>query len=122
MAYWTGAAYTLSVVAVFLDLIEWIQTFAMPDLMSCKSFDNLASSLVKFAAFGMIVGCGTLRSLDSLQNALCYNNDGARLLLLAEQHYYIYAVTIFMSAVGSFFEAPISALYGGKMQGGAYMK
>eukprot|EP00929_Paragymnodinium_shiwhaense_P087258 TRINITY_DN47494_c0_g1_i1.p1 TRINITY_DN47494_c0_g1~~TRINITY_DN47494_c0_g1_i1.p1 ORF type:complete len:249 (-),score=34.68 TRINITY_DN47494_c0_g1_i1:172-918(-) len=122
VAFWTAASYILACIGIFIDLVEWLQTFALPDIMSCKSVDNLASSLTKLLGFALVVGCGTVDVITGLQAALCYNTEGNLMLESAEQNYYLFAVVLFFSAMGSLAEAPISALYGGKLQGATYVK
>lgn len=122
ISWWTSAAYILACVGIFIDLIEWIQTFALPDITNCKSADNVVSSLIKLLGFGFVIGCGTLRVVKGLQAALCYNAEGNAMLDSAEMNYYFFCVVLFFSSMGSLLEAPISALYGGKLQGTSYLK
>merc|ERR1719356_919784 len=106
-------SYVLACIGVFLDLVDIITICTLPDAVIFKSGVNIFSSLMKWVAFGIVLGAGTSKFLLDLDTARCYNDEGAAMVTSAEAMYYSYASMIFISATNSLLLAPLSAYYGG---------
>eukprot|EP00929_Paragymnodinium_shiwhaense_P011522 TRINITY_DN117349_c0_g1_i1.p1 TRINITY_DN117349_c0_g1~~TRINITY_DN117349_c0_g1_i1.p1 ORF type:complete len:246 (-),score=42.37 TRINITY_DN117349_c0_g1_i1:84-821(-) len=115
-------SYIMSCIGIFLDLIDAITICTVPDLVIFKSGVNIFSSLMKLVAFGCVIGAGTQKFLVDLKEAQCYNADGMTMVTNAEGYFWSYAVVQVLSASLSLVVAPISAYYGGKLQGVPYVK
>merc|ERR1712151_17222 len=90
--------------------------FAFPNNVHCKSVDNIISCLLKLLAIGCLWGSGTYSLLSDLETAACFNTFGLDMINDAQVHYIIFACSIVFSSLASFSEAPLSALYGGKLK------
>merc|ERR1712176_1035850 len=88
----TSWGYFLSAMGIFLDLVDIITIFTLPDAVIFKSGINVLSSLMKFVAFGMVMGAGTQRFLADLKAAQCYDPDGMEMVSNAETMFFSYAV------------------------------
>lgn len=115
-------SYVLSCIGIFLDLVDVITICTVPDLVIFKSGVNIFSSLMKWVAFGVVLGAGTQSFLSNLSEAQCYNGDGMQMVSAAMGYFWSYAVVQVLSASLSLLLAPISAYYGGKLQGVPYVK
>lgn len=115
-------SFVLSCVGVFLDLIDVITIFTLPDQVVFKSGVNIFSFLMKLVAFGVVLGAGTQTFITDLEEARCFNDGGMALVANSEGYFYSYATLQIISAVLSFLLAPLSAYYGGKLQGVPYVK
>lgn len=118
----TKNCYILAAIGIVLDLMDVIAIIMLPDLVICKSATNILASLVKWIAFGFILGAGTDSFLDELREAQCYNGDGQQKVSNAKDMFICYVVLQILSAVLSMILAPFSAYYGGKLQGVPYVK
>lgn len=115
-------SYIMSCIGIFLDLVDVITICTVPDLVHFKSGVNIFSSLMKWVAFGCVIGAGTQKFLADLKEAQCYNASGMTMVSRAEGLFWFYAIAQVMSASLSLTVAPISAYYGGKLQGVPYIK
>jgi len=115
-------AYILSALGIFLDLSDVISFLRCPDSIVCKSALNVLSCLVKFLAFGTLLGADAAVFLADLDNAKCYNGDGAGLVSEASGMFISYAGLQMISGILSLSTAPISAYWGGKLTGVPYVK
>jgi len=111
-------SYVLACIGIFLDLLDIITIFTLPDSVIFKSGVNIFSSLMKWVAFGTVVGAGTSDFLSDLDEARCFNSEGMTMVANAEATYYSYAIAQVLSASLSVVLAPISAYYGGRVTGG----
>jgi len=118
----TSWSYILAAVGIVLDLVDVITIFTLPDFVTFKSGVNVCSSLVKWVAFGTIVGAGTQGFMSDLEEAQCYNSDGMQLVQDSGSLFVSYAIMEVISAILSLILAPFSAYYGGKLQGVPYVK
>merc|ERR1712232_324796 len=118
----TPWGYFLAAMGIFLDLVDIITIFTLPDAVIFKSGVNIFSSLMKWVAFGMVIGAGTQRFLADLKSAQCYNATGMDMVSKAETCFFSYAVIQVISAILSLLLAPLSAYYGGKLHGVPYVK
>eukprot|EP00927_Polykrikos_kofoidii_P028823 TRINITY_DN25046_c0_g1_i1.p1 TRINITY_DN25046_c0_g1~~TRINITY_DN25046_c0_g1_i1.p1 ORF type:complete len:247 (-),score=32.99 TRINITY_DN25046_c0_g1_i1:25-765(-) len=115
-------AYVLAIIGIFLDLVDIVSFFTVPDLVIFKSGVNIFSSLMKWLAFGTVIGAGTPKFIAALTKAKCYNADGMSMVALAEGYFYSYATAQVMSACASLALSPVSAYFGGKLTGVPYVK
>lgn len=118
----TSWAYILAAVGIFLDLVDIIAVFTLPDAVVFKSGVNVFSSLVKWLAFGAVLGAGTPGFMSELESARCFNDRGMQLVADAGGVFTSYAIVQVMSAILSLVVAPLSAYYGGKLTGVPYVK
>merc|ERR1712039_760628 len=103
----TSWTYIIAAVGVFLDLLDVITIF---------------TSLVKWIGFGTALGAGTTSFLADLEEAMCFNADGMNLVQDAGAMFIAYLIVQVASAILSICLAPLSAYYGGKLQGVPYVK
>jgi hypothetical protein len=115
-------SFALSCIGVFLDLIDVITIFTLPDQVVFKSGANVFSFLMKLVAFGTVLGAGTQKFLSDMSEARCYNSEGMTMVENAAGYFISYAFVQVMSAGFSFILAPLSAYYGGKLHGVPYVK
>merc|ERR1712187_39098 len=116
-------SYVLACIGVASDIIDMITICTLPDAVLFESGVNIFSSLMKWVAFGIVIGAGTSGFLSDLDASVCYNEKGADMVTSAEGFFYSYAAMIFISAMNSLLLAPLSAYYGGKVNGGVpYVK
>jgi len=94
----------------------------LPDLVVCKAGTNVLASLMKWIAFGLILGAETDAFLDKLTKAKCYNQTGQQMVSDAKSMFLCYVVMQVVSACLSIVLAPFSAYYGGKLSGVPYVK
>lgn len=118
----TAWSFILAAIGIVMDLVDIIAIFTLPDAVIFKSGVNICSSLVKWIAFGAIVGAGTTQFLAELAEAKCYNDDGMQLVADAGGMFLSYCAVQVMSGICSLLLAPLSAYYGGKLQGVPYVK
>jgi len=118
----TKMCYILASVGIVLDLMDIIAIIMLPDLVICKSGTNILASLMKWIAFGLILGAETGSFLDSVTEAACYNQDGQQMVKDAKSMFLSYVVVQIISACLSIVLAPFSAYYGGKLSGVPYVK
>lgn len=118
----TSWSYILAAIGIFLDLVDIITIFTLPDAVVFKSGTNIFSSLVKWLAFGLVLGAGVQNFLSDLSAASCYNSDGMQLVADAGGMFVSYAIVQVLSAALSLVLSPLSAYYGGKLQGVPYVK
>lgn len=110
-----GAAAIIDVLDVFLCLL-------LSDCVKIKAVMNMTSGLVKLVAFGVLIGASTESALATLATAQCFDDDGQSTLHEARQYLVYYAVMQVVSSLLSLALAPLSAYYGGKLQGLPYVK
>jgi hypothetical protein len=115
-------SYILSALGVFLDLSDVITFLRFPDAIVCKSAINVFSSLVKWIAFGSVLGASTASFLSELEAASCFNPDGIALVADSGGVFLSYASLQVISAILSVTLAPFSAYWGGKLAGVPYVK
>mmetsp|Transcript_114450 Transcript_114450/g.323591 ORF Transcript_114450/g.323591 Transcript_114450/m.323591 type:complete len:246 (+) Transcript_114450:160-897(+) len=115
-------SFFLSCIGIFLDMVDGITIFTSPNAVIFKSGVNIFSSLMKWVAFGTVVGANTQGFISELEAARCYNADGMTMVNTAEGYFYSYATLQVLSASLSLSMAPISAYYGGKLSGVPYIK
>lgn len=118
----TSWSYILAAVGIFLDLVDIIAIFTLPDAVIFKSGVNIFSSLIKWIAFGSVLGADTSGFMSDLQAATCFNMQGMQLVKDASGVFMSYAWVQAASAILSLAIAPLSAYYGGKLQGVPYVK
>jgi len=118
----TAWSFILAAIGIVLDLVDIISIFTLPDAVVFKSGVNIFSCLVKFIAFTAIIGAGTWGFLAELIAAECFNSDGMSLVGSAAGAYLLYCTLQSVSAILSLCLAPLSAYYGGKLQGVPYVK
>ncbi|CAE8628266.1 unnamed protein product [Polarella glacialis] len=118
----TSWSYILASIGIFLDLVDIITIFTLPDAVVFKAGTNIFSSLVKWLAFGAVVGAGTQGFMSELEKARCFNSIGMQLVADAGGMFISYAIVQVVSATLSLVLAPFSAYYGGKLQGVPYVK
>jgi len=118
----TKMCYILAAVGIVLDLMDIIAIIMLPDLVICKSGTNILASLMKWIAFGLILGAETSTFLDDLTTAQCYNSEGQQMVKDAKSMFVSYVVMQIISACLSVVLAPFSAYYGGKLSGVPYVK
>lgn len=118
----TKMCYILASVGIVLDLMDIIAIIMLPDLVICKSGTNILASLMKWIAFGLILGAETGSFLDSVTEAACYNQEGQQMVKDAKSMFLSYVVVQIISACLSIVLAPFSAYYGGKLSGVPYVK
>jgi hypothetical protein len=110
------------IASVFLDLVDIIVIFGLPDQVVLKSGVNIFSFLMKLVAILTVIGAGTQKFLSDMTEARCYNKEGMTMVENASVAFISYALAQTLSAFFSFILAPISAYYGGKLQGVPYVK
>lgn len=110
-----SVVYLLATAGVALDLFDILWCFALADCVMVKSIANMVASLVKFLAFGGLMGVGTEGFILDTTSAKCYNVDGTLVLQQAYQMFAIGATCLFCSAVLTLVLVPISALHGGRL-------
>lgn len=115
-------SYILSAVGVFLDLTDIIAFFRCPDNIVAKSTINLVSSLMKWTAFGAVLGAGVPSFIADLEKASCFNKDGVQLVGESTGVFVLFAIVQVASAILSLTLAPFSAYWGGKLVGVPYAK
>jgi len=115
-------AYCLAACGIVLDLFDITTCFALPDSVVCKSLLNLFSCLLKWVAFGLLVGASTDSFTLELQTARCFNDQGMKTLADARRMYGAFILWEPISAVLNILVTPLSAYYGGKLQGMPYVK
>mmetsp|Transcript_78279 Transcript_78279/g.226314 ORF Transcript_78279/g.226314 Transcript_78279/m.226314 type:complete len:252 (-) Transcript_78279:84-839(-) len=118
----TAWAFILAAVGIVMDLVDIIAIFTLPDAVVFKSGVNVFSSLIKWIAFGAVVGAGTAQFLSELSEAKCFNADGMQLVSDTGGMFLSYCTVQVISAICSLLLAPLSAYYGGKLQGVPYVK
>jgi hypothetical protein len=118
----TKACYILAAVGIVLDLMDIIAIVMLPDLVVCKAGTNILSSLMKWIAFGLILGAETSAFLDKVATSKCYNPEGQNMVAVSKDMFVSYAITQVISACFSIILAPFSAYYGGKLSGVPYVK
>lgn len=118
----TAWSFILAAVGIVMDLVDVIAIFTLPDAVVFKSGVNIFSSVVKWIAFGAIVGAGTTQFLSELNEAQCFNSDGMKLVSDAGGMFLSYCTVQVISAICSLLLSPLSAYYGGKLQGVPYVK
>jgi len=118
----TKMCYILAAIGIVLDLMDIIAIIMLPDLVICKSGTNILASLMKWIAFGLILGAETDAFLDDLTNAKCYNQEGQQMVKDAKSVFLSYVLMQIISACLSLILAPFSAYYGGKLSGVPYVK
>jgi hypothetical protein len=118
----TSWTYILAAIGVFLDLLDIITIFTLADSVVFKSSVNILSSLIKWIGFGTAIGAGTQNFISDLETARCFNADGMQLVKDAGGMFITYLIVQSVSAVLSLVLAPLSAYYGGKLQGVPYVK
>lgn len=118
----TSWSFILAAVGVFVDFVDVIAIFTLPDSVIFKSGVNVFSSLVKWIAFGCLVGAGTAQFLSELGDARCFNTDGMQLTADTGGMFLSYCTVQVVSAVASLILAPLSAFYGGHLTGVPYVK
>lgn len=118
----TLPAFVLAGAGVVIDTIDGVLFFAAPDAVVCKSFMNLASSCVKWIAFGVVLGAGTQEFMKDLYENQCFNKVGMSTVALTGEYLVSFVVAEVISALLSLVLAPISAYYGGKLIGVPYVK
>jgi len=118
----TKMCYMLAAIGIVLDLMDIIAIIMLPDLVICKSGTNILASLMKWIAFGLILGAETSSFLDDLTEAQCYNQDGQQMVKDAKSMFLSYVICQIISACLSIVLAPFSAYYGGKLSGVPYVK
>lgn len=118
----TSFAYILAAAGIFLDLVDIIIIFTLPDTVVFKAAINILSSLVKWLAFGLVLGAGILSYMSDLATAKCYNDQGMQLVADAAALFVFYCIVQVVSAALSLVLSPFSAYYGGKLQGVPYVK
>ncbi|CAE7198572.1 unnamed protein product, partial [Symbiodinium necroappetens] len=114
----TSWSYILAAIGIFLDLVDIITIFTLPDAVVFKAATNVFSSLVKWLAFGLVVGAGTQGFMAELEMGRCFNGGGMQLVADAGGLFVSYAIVQVVSATLSLVLAPFSAYFGGKLQGG----
>jgi len=114
----TSWSYILAAIGIFQDLIDIITIFTLPDAVVFKAGVNIFSALVKFLAFGIVVGAGTQGFMSEMEQARCFNSEGMQLVRDAGGMFLFYAFMQVVSASISLALAPFSAYYGGKLRGG----
>lgn len=118
----TLPAFFLAGIGVQMDVIDSVIFFAAPDSVQCKAGVNLMSSLVKWLAFGVVLGAGTLDFMSDLYDNQCFNGEGMTAVQTTGELFYSFVVMEIISALLSLMLAPISAYYGGKLIGVPYVK
>mmetsp|Transcript_111348 Transcript_111348/g.175457 ORF Transcript_111348/g.175457 Transcript_111348/m.175457 type:complete len:248 (-) Transcript_111348:39-782(-) len=118
----TKMCYILAAVGIVLDLMDIIAIIMLPDLVVCKAGTNILASLMKWIAFGLILGAETDTFLDTLSKAQCYNQTGQQMVQDSKSMFLCYVITQVVSASLSIVLAPFSAYYGGKLSGVPYVK
>lgn len=118
----TGPAMGLAALAVLFDVIDAVLFIAAPDVVVCKSGLNLMSSMMKWMAFGIIIGGGTQEFMGQLYAARCFNGSGMNTVALTVNYLISFLVSQAISALLSLVLSPISAYYGGKLIGVPYVK
>eukprot|EP00933_Yihiella_yeosuensis_P006474 TRINITY_DN11116_c2_g1_i1.p1 TRINITY_DN11116_c2_g1~~TRINITY_DN11116_c2_g1_i1.p1 ORF type:complete len:248 (-),score=42.09 TRINITY_DN11116_c2_g1_i1:138-881(-) len=118
----TSWSYILASIGIFLDLIDIITIWTLPDAVVFKAGNNIFSSLVKWLAFGMVVGAGTSGFMSELEQARCFNAVGMQLVADAGGMFISYATVQVASAIASLVLSPFSAYYGGQLQKVPYVK
>merc|ERR1719247_2031637 len=115
-------AFVLAGLGVLLDIIDVVMFFAAPDAVVFKSVMNVSSACVKWIAFGVVIGAGSVEFMAKLYESGCYNKDGMKMVNDAGETLIAYLTVQVVSAVFSLVLAPISAYYGGKLVGVPYVK
>lgn len=115
-------SYIMAGFGVLLDIVDVVIFCAAPDAVVFKSVMNMASSCVKWVAFGLIVGAGTQDFMTDLYDAQCYNREGMQMTTEAGAMLIMYMFSQIFSAINSLILAPFSAYYGGKLAGVPYVK
>lgn len=118
----TLPAFFLAGIGVVFDVIDCVIFFATPDAVACKAGVNLASSLVKWIAFCVVLGAGTEDFMTELYDNQCFNKDGMAAVQETGQYLVSFVVCEVISGLLSLMLAPISAYYGGKLIGVPYVK
>lgn len=101
-----------------MDLVDIITIFTLPDAIVFKAGTNVFSSLIKWLAFGLVVGAGTQGFMSELELGKCFNSIGMQLVADAGGLFVSYGFVQAVSATLSLVLAPFSAYFGGKLQGG----
>jgi len=112
----------LAALGVVLDVIDCVIFFATADAVACKAGINLASSLVKWLAFCVVLGAGTQDFMTDLHDNSCFNQQGMNTVKDTGSTLVNFVVFEVVSALLSLILAPISAYYGGKLVGVPYVK
>lgn len=112
----SGIVYVLAAAGVVLDLLDMIWCFALADNVVLKSVTNLVACLVKWLAFGGIMGVGTEGYLTDVVAAKCFNPAGVATVDQAFSVFQGGAAALFVSGLLSIFLTPISALHGGRLR------
>eukprot|EP00931_Biecheleriopsis_adriatica_P069252 TRINITY_DN4310_c0_g2_i1.p1 TRINITY_DN4310_c0_g2~~TRINITY_DN4310_c0_g2_i1.p1 ORF type:complete len:250 (+),score=53.28 TRINITY_DN4310_c0_g2_i1:64-813(+) len=113
----TSWSYILAAIGIFLDIVDIITIFTLPDAVVFKAGTNIFSSLVKWLAFGIVVGAGTQTFMSEMEQARCFNSVGMQLVADAGGMFISYVVMQVVSACASLVLAPFSAYFGGKLKG-----
>jgi hypothetical protein len=118
----TKVCYILAAIGIVLDLMDIIAIIMLPDLVVCKAGTNILASLMKWIAFGLILGAETDAFLDKLTESQCYNQTGQQMVSDSKSMFICYVIMQVISACFSIILAPFSAYYGGKLSGVPYVK
>lgn len=118
----TSWSYILASIGIILDLVDIVTIFTLPDAVIFKSGVNVFAGLVKLIASGTVLGANTQGFMSELEGAQCFNADGQQLVADAGGMLISYLIVQNLSAALSFLLAPLSAYYGGKLQGVPYVK
>jgi len=116
---WT---YVLAVAGIILDLLDIITCCVSWDSVLCKSVMNMAGAGIKLMSFGLLLGAGTHGLLSDLKEKQCYNVAGMDTLEQADAFCVLFLVFQFFSFLLSLALTPLSAYYGGHLQGTAEVK
>jgi len=119
---YSAGSFALAALSLLFDMFDVIVIFAFPNWVHCKSVNNLISCFFKLIGFGCVWGVGTYGLCSELETAICYNEDGMDMVAATKQYYIAYACFQMVSGLFSMIEAPISALYGGKLKSSPHVK
>lgn len=108
--------FVLAAVGVLLDLIDMILCFLLADNVLIKTLANFVSCLVKLLAFAGVLGVGTEGFLSDMDEAACFNANGALIVDEAQQMFLLGVLALFFSSGFTLCLVPISALHGGRLQ------
>lgn len=112
--------------AICCDLVDVLLVFAglcvSPDFVKFKSMDDIASSLLKLLAFGLVILPGTHAHMEELEEAACFNADGLAMVSSARRMFVLYCIAMVFSGFASLLEAPLNAYYGGHRLSTPYVK
>jgi len=118
----TSISYICAAIGVFVDLVDIISIFTIPDAISVKSSINLFSAVVKFTGQGALLVASSSTFLADLENARCFNADGMNQIASIRFLFSSCVVVQILSGFLSILLSPFSAYYGGKLTGSPYTK